>query len=243
MKVAIVTGSSYGLGEAITKKLLLVNYKVYGVSRTKPKIKSEKLFWIEADLADTKNLKTVIEKISENKIDLLVNNAGTAFPQKTHDYTDEDFEKMYGLNFKSPAKLTALLLPKLKHGLIINISSLSDRYPDPDFGLYGSSKAALNLYFETMAAENPEIKIINILPSYIDTPLQHQIRDDKFDYSVCMSIDEVANSISEVIIHSRKYDTGSRVAIVKDVKDFEGDYYPEKLWIHSTENKKIVKIK
>ena len=92
-----------------------------------------------------------------------------------------------------------------------------------------------------MAAENPETKIVSILPSYINTPLQHKIRNDKFDFNVCMTVDEVADSINEVIIHPEEFESGSRVAVVKDIKEFEGDYYPEKLWIYSTLKRKLVK--
>ena len=183
MKIAVVSGASHGLGKKISEKLLEKNFKVYGISRTDPKFSNSQFSWIKLDLTDSAEIAAIPEKIIEEKIDLLVNNAGTALLRKTLDYTDDDFEKTFGLNFKSPIKLTTVLFQKLKGGLIINISSISDRYPDPDYGLYGSSKAALNLFFETMATENREVKIINLLPSYIDTPLQHQLNDDKsFDW-------------------------------------------------------------
>ncbi len=200
-KTAVVTGASYGLGEAISAKLLELGYKVYGVSRTPLKLESSNLVWIKADLLDDSELASISTQIKESSIDLLVNNVGTAFLQKTLDYTDADFEKMFALNFKVHVKITKLLFSRLAGGLILNTSSLSDRYPDSKWGLYGSSKAALNLFFETMAVENDQVKIINLLPSYVDTPLQHALHDQSsFDWDLCMTSAAVADAVGSVIV-------------------------------------------
>lgn len=242
MKIAVVSGASYGLGKAISEKLLQEDFKVYGISRSYPKLSNPLFVWIKADLAASTEITKIPKKIIEGRIDILVNNAGTAFLSKTLEYTDEDFEKMFALNFKSPIKLTSILFPKLKKGLIINISSISDRYPDPDYGLYGSSKAALNLFFETMAVENSDTKIVNILPSYIDTPLQHKLNDNNnFEWKLCMSVDEVAESVISIVSHKDEVDSGSRVIVIKDAfKDSK--YNPENLWVYTTSNNKIQKI-
>ena len=162
MQTALVTGSSYGLGKSIVETLLSHDYKVYGVSRSNPLITNPQFVWIKANLTKDPDISRVTTQITEDHLDLLVNNAGRVIIQKTLDFTDEIFDQTFNLNFKSLVKLTIDLFPRLKSGLIINISSDSDRSPDPDFALYGSSKAALNIFFETMAEENPEVKIINV---------------------------------------------------------------------------------
>jgi short-subunit dehydrogenase len=242
-KIAVITGVSYGLGEAISKKLLELDFKVYGISRTQPKLQNDQFIWIKADLLNDSELNSIPQQISEQKVDLLVNNAGTAFLKKTLEYNDEDFEKMFALNFKIHAKVTKLFFPKLQGSLMINISSLGDRYPESTWGLYASSKAALNIFFEIMAEENKEVKIINILPTYVDTPMQHKLHDQTdFDWNLCMKPEDVANAIEYVVKNLEKIETGSRIIIDKNAEQNE-EYRPEKLWVYSAINKKMKKIR
>lgn len=239
MRIAIVTGASYGLGASIYTKLIKLGYKVYGISRTKPQLEDANFIWLKADLLNDNELQTLINRVTEPQIDLLVNNAGICFLKKTLDYTDDDFDMMFNLNFKVHVKLTKLLFDKVTNGLIINISSLADRYPDPTWGLYSSSKATLNIFFETLAEENKQVKIINILPSYVDTPMQHQIHDNTdFDWSQCMVPEDIAEAIATVLEKSSEIETGSRVIIDKQI-DKNEQYSPEKLWTYSVEQNKL----
>ena len=162
MKIAVITGSSYGLGLSITKLLLSNDFKVYGISRSEPPIKNSNFVWIKADLLNDNDLKNVSDKIKEEKIDLLVNNAGTAILESSLNLIEKNFDFTFDLNFKAPIKLASLLKYKIQDGLIINISSNSDRFAQKDYGLYSASKAALNIYFDTIAVENKNIKTSNI---------------------------------------------------------------------------------
>lgn len=242
-KVAIVTGASYGIGETVSRMLLDGDYKVYGISRSKPKIDSSDFVWMKADLTNDEELNRLSSQIKESHINLLINNAGICYFKKTLDYTDEDFEKMFGLNFKVPIKVAQLFFDKLSGGLLFNISSLSDRYPDPDFGLYGSSKTALNLFFETMAAENNQVKIINILPSYVDTPMQHGMREGReFDWSICMMPEDISDAVSTVLSKIEEIASGSRVIIEQSIDDNE-QYTPEMLWTYSVDERSLKKLR
>jgi NAD(P)-dependent dehydrogenase (short-subunit alcohol dehydrogenase family) len=242
-KVAIVTGASYGLGEAICRKLLANQYKVYGVSRTIPSFDVPLFVWIKADLINSLDIVSIPAQIEEKSIDLLVNNAGTAFEKPALDFIDEDFDQMFGLNFKAPIKLTCALFFKLSGGLIVNISSISDRYPDPLYGLYGSSKAALNIYFETIAAEHKNVKVINVLPNYIDTPLQHKVNDanKKFDWNMPMHVDQAAELVPYIMTNEKKIESGSRIIVVSNAM---GDMSknPEKLWVYTVDKNTLEKV-
>ena len=242
-KIAIVTGASYGLGEEMSHRLIEMGYKVYGVSRSKPKSPNKNLIWIQADLAKDIDIDKIPALVSEETIDILINNAGTDFPQKALQYTDADFDRMFTLNFKAYAKLAKLLFSKLSGGLLLNISSLSDRYPDQEFGLYCASKAAVNIFFETMAAEEPSVKIVNILPSYVDTPLQHVLREGRdFDWDWCMKASDVADCIKQVIDVGEQIETGTRVIIEKNENE-NTPYNPEKLWVYAAQTKKMCKVR
>lgn len=242
-KTALITGASYGLGKAISNKLLMLGYKVYGVSRTKPYIDNESFVWIQADLLENSEVNAIPNYINEPCVDLLINNAGVCFLKETLEYSDEDFDKMFTLNFKIHVKITKLLFDKLSNGLIITISSLADRYPDPTWGLYSSSKAALNMFFEIMAQENKQVKIINILPSYVNTPMQHQIHDNTdFDWNQCMRPEDIAEAIGTVLSKSEAIESGSRVIVEKHVNEDE-TYAPEKLWTYSVLQNKLTYLR
>jgi hypothetical protein len=95
-----------------------------------------------------------------------------------------------------------------------------------------------------MAAENPQVKIVNLLPSYIDTPLQHKLSDTNksFDWKQCMNVDDVAESVTSIISHIKEVSSGSRVIIIKNALE-DNNYNPETLWVYTTSDKIIRKIK
>ena len=241
VKIAVVSGSSYGIGEAISRKLLEMDFKVYGISRTHPKIDNPKFVWIKADLTNSAEIKAIPAQIGEESVDLLVNNVGTAFPDEILKFSDENFEKMFGLNFKAPIKLTLALFPKLENGLIINISSLADRFPD---GLYSCSKAALNLYFEALATENRRLKVINVLPSYVDTPLLRSLHNDDKDFSWGQTNrpEQTAEFVGYVVENPTEIESGSRVVVISSAQD-DGEYDPEKLWLYITDKRALTRLK
>ncbi len=246
MKTAIVTGSSYGIGYSVTLKLLNEGYKVYGISRSETKIDNDNFVWLKCDLYSQEEIKESTKLIKEEKIDLLINNAGTAFKLRSLDLTSEDFYKMFDLNFKAPIYLTTLLKNKLAGGLIINTSSTSDRWTGIDYGLYSASKSSLNIYFDAIALENKNLKIINILPSYVNTPLQHrlndEVKDNEFEWSDAMDVDDVANAYINIIKNAEKYENCSRIMVVSDklIGDTED---PEKLYYYNVDTKEVRKIK
>ena len=241
IKVAVVSGSSYGIGEAISRKLLEKGFKVYGISRTPPGIGNPQFVWLKADLMNESDIRNVPNQIEEKSIGLLVNNAGTSVHEKVLEFKDRDFNLIFGLNFIAPIKLTIALFPKLTNGIVINISSLADRFPD---GLYGSSKAALNNNFETIAAENKDVKVINALPSYVDTPLLRSLHHNQkdFDWNQTNQPKQIAEFIDFMLDNSANIESGSRIVVVSGSQD-DGEYDPEKLWLFVTDNKKLTKLK
>lgn len=246
MKIAVVTGSSYGLGLSISNLLLSNNFKVYGISRSETKVNNPNFVWIKIDLLKDNDLKNIVNNINEDKIDLLINNAGTAILEQALELTDDSFNLAFGLNFKAPVKLTSLLKDKLNGSTIINISSNSDRFAQNNYGLYSASKAALNIYFDTIAVENENIKVFNILPSYIDTPLQHKLNDDgkdkEFTWDMAMDSDKVAKSVLKLFENRDDYLTSSRIMIVSN-KLIDDTVDPEKLYCYNIDTEEFKKIK
>jgi short-subunit dehydrogenase len=242
-KVAVVTGASYGLGKSISKILLKKGTRVYGLSRTDPEIENPIFTWIKIDLTLPKEIALLPNKINEDKIDILVNNVGTAFTNKSLKFNDEDFETMFSLNFKAPIRVTSVLCPKINNGLVINISSTSDRFAEDGWGLYCASKAALNIYFETVGIENKGMKVINMLPTYINTPLLHKLyKKEELNWNDAIDSNEVAKAIFYVIDNAGEFDSGTKIMVVSD-KLMEDTIDPEKLWYYNVDTGKVAKLK
>ncbi|OGN03526.1 MAG: hypothetical protein A2655_04795 [Candidatus Yanofskybacteria bacterium RIFCSPHIGHO2_01_FULL_43_42] len=243
-KVAIVTGSSSGIGKAIAALLLNLNYKVYGVSKSPSVFNNGNFIWVQADLTSENDLQRITKEIKDDSINILINNAGIAFEKGALAFTELEFRKIFDLNFKAPILFTQALKEKLNKGLVINISSVSDRLVGEFYALYCSSKAALNIYFDVVALEEKNMKIISILPSYVDTPLLRKLQENSknFDWNLTMKPEQIAEFVGRVINDNEDLSSGAKVIVVSDSlkEDLE---YNENLWGYNVNTKQLSKIK
>ncbi|HEY5400347.1 MAG TPA: SDR family oxidoreductase [Trebonia sp.] len=109
-----------------------------------------------SDEASARQLAKLATELGGGHVDILVNNAGVFPFGPTDTTTEEDFDKVFGLNVKVPFFLVAELAPKMAErgrGAIINVSTMVAEFGMPQMGLYGSSKAALVLLTKSWAAE------------------------------------------------------------------------------------------
>lgn len=243
MKTAVVTGSSYGIGYSVTSKLLDEGYKVYGISRSETKIDNDNFVWLKCDLYNQDEIKESTKLIKEEKIELLINNAGTHFEERGSDFSTDSFKKMFDLNFVSPILLSKYLVNKLEAGSIINISSTSDRFAEAGSGLYCASKSALNMFFEAFSMENSRIKVIHLLPNYVDTPLQRSMKHDvNFDWGQCVSSDDVADTIIKIMKDEIDLETNTKVIVLNN-ESLDAIEDPEKLYCFNVDTKEVKKLK
>ena len=166
-KTAVITGASSGIGLATANMLSKLGYKVYDLSRNGKS--HDNISHISCDITDTENVHTAISNIIslENKIDILINNAGFGISGAI-EYTDLEYaKKQLEVNFWGTTNMVKEVLPhmrKAKSGKIINISSVAAVVPIPFQAYYSISKSAINTY--TIALAN-EIKRFNIQVSSI----------------------------------------------------------------------------
>lgn len=242
-KVAVVSGTSYGLGKAIALRLLEDGFKVYGISRTVPDIHKASFAWLEADLRKVEDINRIPSLIQEDKIELLVNCAGTHVNYRSLEFNNDNFYHIYNLNFVAPILVTQSLKNKLSYGTAITISSTSDRYPEENMALYCSSKAALNMYFDVISLEHEDLRIITILPDYVDTPLLRKVMGGQdFSWDKAIKPKQVADFIGEIMHSPDKYQSGIRIAILPD-KSKDGQKNPENLWVYNVDTNKLSKSK
>lgn len=156
MKTIIITGTSSGIGFALAEYFGKKGNKVYGLSR---KIVSSDYFVsISTDITDKEQIENAISEIlkSENKIDILINNAGMGMVGAIEDSTKEEITKLFNLNLIGAIQMMTAVLPKMreqKSGKIINISSIGSEMGLPFRGFYSASKSALDKVTEAIRYE------------------------------------------------------------------------------------------
>jgi hypothetical protein len=159
MKTAIVTGASSGIGLEITRTLLHMDYKVYGLSRKEIPLpdSGSTLIPVECDLLETKKLQASVVAIldAEPTLDLLVNCAGTGLFGPHEQLNSEALSRMLRLNLEVPVLLCRLTLRALKasRGKIINISSITAEKDSTHACAYAASKAGLSHFSKSLFEE------------------------------------------------------------------------------------------
>ena len=166
MKIALITGTSSGIGKAISKKLSENNYKVIGISRRDATI--------ICDLRDTKKLTKEIKKLLKTQtIDVLINSAGIGVFSPHEEISVEKIDEVIDVNLKAPILLSNLLLRELKKqkGHIINISSIESTRNSKFSALYSATKSGLRAFGLSLFEElrRADVKITTINPDITKT--------------------------------------------------------------------------
>lgn len=184
-KVAVITGSSSGIGQAIALSLARKGYLTYATMRNLQKISTLNsikeqenlpIKFIQLDVNDEESVKNAIQTIysERHRIDVLVNNAGYGLTGAFEDLSIDEIKKQFETNFFGIIRTTQTVLPimrKQKSGIIVNISSGAGRFGFPMGSAYVSSKFAVEGLSESLSYEVEPfgIKIILIEPGMIKT--------------------------------------------------------------------------
>ena len=181
-RVALITGSSKGIGLSLTKFLLEEKFHVYGYSRTN-QLKNPNFHFHKTDLSDLNTLKnTFLPNLDSAKEIFLINNAGEIGDIKK--YGNKDLESIINeinINLSAPTIICNKFIRKynrLKSRLtIINISSGAALRPIKSWGTYCQSKAGIDMLTKIINEENEKIKAYSIYPGVVNTEMQEKIRN------------------------------------------------------------------
>jgi NAD(P)-dependent dehydrogenase (short-subunit alcohol dehydrogenase family) len=194
-KVAIVTGSSSGIGFETSLLLARNDFYTYVTMRNIDKSKAitnlkqkEKLSLevLQLDVTSDESVKEAIQKITneQERIDVLVNNAGYALVGPFEELSIEEFKEQFETNVFGVIRVIQAILPIMRRqrcGTIVNISSIAGKIGFPLTSAYASSKFALEGLSESIAYEIEQfgIKIILIEPGVIKTNFNNNLKIGK----------------------------------------------------------------
>jgi ketoreductase RED2 len=183
-KVAVVTGSSSGIGEAVARRFAAEGASV--VVNSSRSVESGRAvaeslpdaIYVQADIADEEQGRALVAAATERwgRLDVLVNNAGTTEVIPHHDLeaaTREVWERIFSVNVFGTWLLSRSAVPALRRtgGSIINVTSIAGLRPTGSSIPYAASKAALNHLTALMAkALGPDVRVNAIAPGLVDTP-------------------------------------------------------------------------
>ncbi len=234
-KIALITGGSRGIGAAIAKRLAADGANVAitytkGADAAASVVKEiervgRKAIAIQADSTDAVAVEAAVEKAVETfgRLDVLVNNAGTAIPKPFEETTLEELDRVIDINVRGTMVATQAALKHMKSGarIIMIGSSVGERNNMPGLVPYSATKGAVKMFTQGLSREvgSRGITVNNIQPGPIDTDLNPAVGDwavpqkantalDRYGH-----VDEVAALVAFVASPESSYITGANLTV------------------------------
>ncbi len=196
-KVALITGASSGIGKAIAKRFasegarIVVNYRPGSPADGEAAQAEAASFGpasiaVAADVSKREDVERMIEEIIKQfgRIDIAINNAGIEIRKAFLEVTDEEWNKVIAVNLYGSYLVSQVAARQMvkqgQGGKLINISSVHEDIPFPEYTAYCASKGGVRMMMRNLAIELAphKINVNNIAPGAIATPINQAVLDD-----------------------------------------------------------------
>lgn len=214
MKIALITGATSGIGYEISKRLLKINYTVYGIGRNFIK-ENDRIFKeyenfipITCDLSKLDELEKILHILKKVKFDLIVNSAGISYFGLHEEMNISKIKNMIAVNLQAPLIICQYFLRALKEnrGIIINISSVTAKNESPLASVYSATKAGLSQFSKSLFEEvrKSDVKVITIYPDMTKTNFY---KDNTYfncddDEKAYIRVEDIGNTIEFILNQS-----------------------------------------
>jgi len=234
-KIALVTGGSRGIGAAIAKRLAADGANVAitytkGADAAASVVKEieragRKAIAIQADAADANAVKAAVEKTfaTFGRLDVLVNNAGTAIPKTFEESTLEEMDRVLDINVRGVFVATQAALKHMNEGarIIMIGSAVGERAVAPGLVPYAATKGAVKMFTQALSREvgSRGITVNNVQPGPIDTELNPASGDWAVPQKGATAldrygrVDEIAAMVAFVAGPESSYITGANLTV------------------------------
>ena len=195
-KIALITGSSQGIGRGIAERFaaegadVVINYSG-NAERAQEALRAVEAagrrgLVVQADIGSMDGIRKLFATALETfgHLDILVNNAGVERHAPFWEVTEEDYDKVLNVNLKGvffgTQEFVKHLLQTKRTGKIVNISSVHEELPFPNFTAYCASKGGVKMLTRNLSIELGPlgITINNIAPGAIETPINTKLLND-----------------------------------------------------------------
>src|SRR5277367_372401 len=234
-KIALITGGSRGIGAAIAMRLATDGAKVAitytrGADAATLVVKAiervgGKAIAIQADAADADAVKAAVGKTvaTFGRLDVLVNNAGTAIPKPFVESTLEEMDRVLDINIRGVFVATQAALKHMTEGgrIIMIGSAVGERAVAPGLVPYAATKGAVKMFAQALSREvgSRGITVNNIQPGPIDTELNPASGDWAVPQKAATAldryghVDEIAAMVAFVASSEASYITGANLTV------------------------------
>lgn len=233
--MALVTGANTGIGLAIVERLLADGWRLgYATQDNEKRHKGpfadlqkrygeETIHWVWGSIADPEvPARLVADTVQElGRLDALVNNAGLSTAKPFLELTVDDFDLTFDVDVRGSflaAQAAARQMKDHGGGSIVNITSVHEHIPRPDFAVYAAAKAALGMLSRNLGLELAQygIRVNSVAPGVIATP-RNQADAERLDPEVPLGRpgkpEEVAALVAWLCSDEASYVTGSSYVI------------------------------
>lgn len=199
-----MTGSSSGIGKAVTKKLLQLGYVVYGLARREQK-HIENFYPLSCDITNTSLLEKTVSTLSrENDFRLLIHCAGMGKFEPHEELSAQVLKQIIDTNLTAPIILSSLLLRTLKKtkGTIINITSIEALKASKFSAAYSASKAGLHHFGNSLFEEvrKSGVNVVSIHPDLTMSPFFDELHfEPKDDIQMHLKPEDIACAIEDIL--------------------------------------------